>query len=282
MSNIALRSIDPAPYVTSPPPAPRDTGPAPMLQWVQVSQLRVDPSYQRDITPDGRRSILSIIRSFDWRRFAPVVVAPVEGGLYAVIDGQHRATAAAALGIEQVPCQVVIADRRAQADAFAAINGGATKVSTVSLYHARVAAGDPEALAVAEVCEAAEVIVLRSNRVSSLLKRGETVAPAALFEGLRRHGRDTLITSLQCITQTSDGNPGCINRPTVAALGAVLSGRPDWRDRGGALLDAFDDYVFSEEANEARKEALGGGLTLQAALAARVATYLAARIGGEA
>lgn len=259
MTAILLRAIDPAPYVTSQPPAPRDAGPAPMLQWITIDQLRVDSSYQRDITPDGRRSILSIIRAFDWRRFAPVVVAPIEGGLFAVIDGQHRTTAAAALGIEQVPCQVVVADRRAQADAFAAINGSATKVSTMSLYHARVAAGDPEALAVSGVCEAAEVIVLRSNRVSSLLKRGETVAPAALFDGLRRHGRDTLITALQCITQTSDGNPGQINRPVVGAVGGVLSSRPDWRESGGALLDAFDDFSFADEATEARKEAIGGG-----------------------
>ena len=36
-----------------------------------------------------------IAEQFDWRLFAPVIVAPIEGGLFAVIDGQHRTHAAA-------------------------------------------------------------------------------------------------------------------------------------------------------------------------------------------
>jgi ParB-like chromosome segregation protein Spo0J len=40
---------------------------------------------------------------------APVVVSPVERGKFAIIDGQHRTTSAAILGVECVPCQIVIA-----------------------------------------------------------------------------------------------------------------------------------------------------------------------------
>lgn len=119
----------------------KDPGAAPMLQWVPIAQLRVDPTYQRDITAEGRRSVLAIAKAFDWCKFAPLIVAPIEGGHYAVIDGQHRATAAALRKIESVPCEVVIADRAKQASAFAAINGQVTKLSSMAIYHARVSSG---------------------------------------------------------------------------------------------------------------------------------------------
>lgn len=61
------------------------------------------------------------------RQFAPIIGAPIEGGQWAIVDGQHRTTAAVLRGIEKVPCQVVQADRIQQAAAFAAVNGSVTK-----------------------------------------------------------------------------------------------------------------------------------------------------------
>src|SRR6185503_19283784 len=98
-------------------------GPAPMLQWLNIDQLVVDPSYQRPIIGKGRRNVDRIARAFSWSCFAPVVVSPVEGGKFAIIDGQHRTTAAALVGFDSVPCQIVIAALEQQAAAFKAING---------------------------------------------------------------------------------------------------------------------------------------------------------------
>src|SRR5437868_11859154 len=84
--------------------APRDIGPAPDLRWLPIDRLVIDDSYQRPIAFAGRRNINAIANAFDWRRFSPVIVAPVEGGSYAIVDGQHRTTAAAAIGITSVPC----------------------------------------------------------------------------------------------------------------------------------------------------------------------------------
>jgi hypothetical protein len=67
--------------------------------------------------------------SAEWAKFSPVIVAPVEGGMFSIIDGQHRATAAMLRGIEKVPCEIVHIDRARQAEAFAAINGNITRVS---------------------------------------------------------------------------------------------------------------------------------------------------------
>src|SRR5271155_3794699 len=86
-------------------------GAAPMLQWLKITDLVVDPAYQRPIIGKGRQNVDRIAREFSWSCFAPVVVSPVEGGKFAIIDGQHRTTSAAMLGFESVPCQIVIAAR---------------------------------------------------------------------------------------------------------------------------------------------------------------------------
>jgi hypothetical protein len=92
-------------------PKAASPGAVPMLQWLKVADLVVDPAYQRPIVGQGRRNVDRIAREFSWSCFAPVVVSPVEGGKFAIIDGQHRTTAAAILGLETIPCQIVIAAR---------------------------------------------------------------------------------------------------------------------------------------------------------------------------
>ena len=70
-------------------PATIEAGPAPMLQWLAIAALVVDPAYQRPIARAGRRNVTKIAAGFTWSKFAPVVVAPIEGGRYAIIDGQR-------------------------------------------------------------------------------------------------------------------------------------------------------------------------------------------------
>src|ERR1700733_13114921 len=109
-------------------------GAVPMLQWMKIADLVVDPAYQRPIAGKGRLNVDQIARSFSWSCFSPVVVSPVEGGKFAIIDGQHRTTSAAILGFDSVPCQIVIAAREEQAAAFKAINGTTTPISQMALH----------------------------------------------------------------------------------------------------------------------------------------------------
>jgi hypothetical protein len=55
-------------------------GAVPMLQWMKIADLVVDPAYQRPIAGKGRLNVDQIARSFSWSCFSPVVVSPVEGG----------------------------------------------------------------------------------------------------------------------------------------------------------------------------------------------------------
>jgi ParB-like nuclease domain len=69
-------------------------GPAPFLEWIETDKLVVDVTYQREIGRRGATNVNQIAENFDWSKFAPVIVAPVEGGQFAIVDGQHRTTAA--------------------------------------------------------------------------------------------------------------------------------------------------------------------------------------------
>ncbi|WP_034467956.1 ParB/Srx family N-terminal domain-containing protein [Afipia sp. P52-10] len=221
-------------------------GPAPFLEWIKVDRLVVDDVYQREIGRRGTINVNQIAEFFDWSKFAPVIVAPVEGGKFAIVDGQHRTTAAMLRGLEEVPCQVVQADRAQQAAAYAAVNGSITKTTAQQLYHAKLAAKDATALALAAVCSAAGVEILRKNLVRSDIKVGQTYAVTALSRCLAIYGRDTLITALQCITQTADGNPGFVRATIVEALCEVLHNVPEWRDSGSVLLTTMDKFKFAD------------------------------------
>ena len=75
-----------------------------------------------------------------------------------------------------------------------------------------------DALRLAEVCAAAGVEIVRRSLVQSQIKVGQTQAVGALSRCLTLYGRDTLITALQCITQTADGNAGFVRSTIVEAL----------------------------------------------------------------
>ena len=227
-------------------PSAVSSGPAPMLQWLKIADLVVDPTYQRPILGKGRKNVDQIARSFSWSCFAPVVVSPIEGGKFAIIDGQHRTTAAALAGFETVPCQVVIAAQQEQAAAFKAINGITTAISPMALQAAALVAEEPWAVAIADVCARADVELLRYPVPTDKQSPGQTMAVGALSQCLKQYGPDTLITALQCVTQTKNNQAGILSARIIKALCAVLHEQQDWRDSGLALLDAFDRIDLKE------------------------------------
>jgi ParB-like nuclease domain len=221
-------------------------GPAPILEWIKIDHLVVDTDYQREIGRRGAINVNQIAEHFDWSKFAPVVIAPVEGGLFAIVDGQHRTTAAMLRKIERVPCQIVQADRAQQAAAYAAVNGNITKTTAQQLYHAKLAANDPDALEISKICSSADVEVIRRNIPQSKLKVGQTQAIVSITRCAKLYGRDTLITALQCITQTADGNAGFVKATIIEALCQALHDVPAWRDAGDTLLRVMDKFRFPD------------------------------------
>ena len=226
-------------------------GAVPMLQWMKIADLVVDPAYQRPIRGKGRLNVDQIARSFSWSCFSPVVVSPVEGGKFAIIDGQHRTTAAAILGIECVPCQIVIAAPEEQAAAFKAINATTTPISQMALHAAALVANDPLAIQIAHVCACADVELLRYPVAVGKQRPGQTMAAGAIAGCLKRYGEATLIAALQCVTRTSNNKAGALSARTIKALCFVLHRNPSWPDEGAALLEVFDsiDLMAIQDAS---------------------------------
>jgi ParB-like nuclease domain len=249
-------------------------GAAPILQWLQIGDLIVDPAYQRPIVGKGRRNVNRIAREFSWSCFAPVVVAPLEGGKFAIIDGQHRTTAAALVGFESVPCQIVIAAHAEQAAAFKAINGIVTPISRMALHAAALVAQEPGAVQLANVCARAEVELLRYPVPIEKQAAGQTMAIGAIAQCLKHYGEETLITALQCVTQTTNNQPGTLSARIVKALCDVLDGDTKRRDSGLALLEAFDAIDLIALQSTALVEAAVKKISPVQALAERIRSEL--------
>lgn len=216
-------------------------GPVPQLLWIELPQLRIDDTYQRGISTAGRKQVRSIARNFRWTHFAPVIVAPIEGGLFAIIDGQHRCHAARLRGIKSVPCMVVQADGEEQARAFSAVNMQQTAVRPPAVHKARLAAGDATAVRLAEICAEAGVRIV-DNTPANRMKRGETVAVMALYNMERLYERETVVAALSAIVQVGEGNVGMLKVEPIAAYCDVFARRQDFRadERALDVLDGFD------------------------------------------
>lgn len=221
-------------------------GPAPVLNWIDIEKLVVDGEYQRGISRRGAANIALIAEHFDWSKFAPVIVAPVEGGLFAIVDGQHRTTAAMLRGLTSVPCQIVQADRAKQAAAYAAVNGNVTKTTYTQLFHAKIAAGDERTKIVAAICLDASVNVIRTNTTQSNMKVGQTSAVNALMRCQDLYGGGVLLSALKCITKTADGNPGYLRSTVIEALCMVLHDHPDWQQPEEMLLKHMEKFSFPD------------------------------------
>ena len=195
----------------------KSIGRRPDLVMLPVDRLVVDDTYQRPITPQGRSNILRIIETFDWRKFAPLIVVPVEDGLYAIIDGQHRATAALMHPqIDLVPCMVIEATTEDAAACFAAINGAVTTMQLGQMFHARVASGELLARSVHALCERAGVRVLRAKAGADAYRVGDTLAIGSIEALVKRHGESAVETALTAIS--ANGNAGMLRADVIKAV----------------------------------------------------------------
>lgn len=248
-----LRVIDPEPFkrlLDGLSMRKLDDVERPLLQWIKISLLVVDDGYQRDVMKYGRRNVVNIAREFDWSKFSTVIVSPVHGGCYAIIDGQHRTTAAACRGITEVPCEVIVADARKQAQSFAAINSNITKMTSIQVHAARVAAGDSGAVYLEKVCADGGVRLLRYPIEAKKIKVGDTNAVVQIKQALERYGEKALRTSLQCITKTRDGNPGMVRGIVVLALCQVLERNPSFMNHQ-RVVEQFNSFHFKKAYNDA-------------------------------
>ncbi len=252
-----------------------DFGAAPLLQWIKLAELVVDDAYQRPIGRLGKRTIQRIAAEFAWSRFAPVIVSPVEGGLYAIVDGQHRATAAALVGIAAVPCQVIVASVAEQAASFSAINGNVTRIHRMALHRAAVAAGEAGAVTIERVAVAAGVRILRYPKSELNQEPGETMAVAAIERAVARHGEATVVLALRAVVETRNRVKGGLLGPIITAVTEAVAKLPaaDLAEPG-RVIAAFERINVIREYGLASAAKRPPGMPIATALAGRLSAAL--------
>lgn len=203
--------------------------------WTNPSGLLVDSRYQREIGKPGERRIRQIARAFDWGKFAPLLVVRLEGSeVYSIIDGQHRAAAAAAAarGIESVPCFVLSLPVERQALTFLAINSEGARISSGALWYARAAAGDKEAQDTINLCQAAGVRILRYPLEAANRKPTDTLAPLVISDMLKSHGFDVAKRTLEVLVDAGElRNRVMLTRIFIRAVALILKHNKQWIDK---------------------------------------------------
>jgi len=181
-------------------------GAAPILQWIEIEQLVVDDSYQRELRRANWTAIRKIAATFRWSMFSPVFVAPVEGGGYAIIDGQHRTHAAAMCGFKQVPCQIVLMTREEQAASFAAVNGVVTQVTPFQLLKAGIAAGEEWAVTADEIAKEGGCQLMTSNGSRDSKRPGRIYGVKSFLAFVERRPRAAIVAALRHLMSTEGYN----------------------------------------------------------------------------
>lgn len=227
----AIEAVDP----------PSAFGPPSNFMWVDIDQLRIDPSYQREMREASVKRIREIAGGFTWRLFRTIMVARVAPQVYAVIDGQHRVMAALLAGLTKVPAELVVADRAQQAAAFSAINTRVTRVHSMGAFRAEVAAGDPDAIAIQEACLAAAVRVLSYPVQRASQQVGDTMSIGALRQVYKASGADVLTLVLRCITSGNKPRPGAVSSAAIQGIHDSIKNAPAWLAKRDTLPAVFAD-----------------------------------------
>jgi hypothetical protein len=186
MSNV--RPVQPL-NLPQTPRAPVLDIPQPTFAHVAPRELQVDEKYQRALSERSVKLIMKIVEKWDWAQYKPPIVAKV-GEAWHVVDGQHTAIAAATHGgFATIPVMIISAiDTESRARAFVGHNQNRLNVTPIQIFHAAVAAGDPDALTVAQVCERARVTLRATPPSDGRYAAGETMSISALRVLVNRRG----------------------------------------------------------------------------------------------
>lgn len=162
-----------------------DPGEVPVLDWISKELIDVDHAYQR---PEDQARAEKIARSFSWSKFGAIVVVPKPDGRYAILDGQHRAAAAKMHPmVDHLPAVLMpsVHGVTAEANSFIGLNAERKAVSGLELFHAKLAAGDEDAVTLDQVAQRAGVTVPRYPGSNN---PGETIAVNAIQALIGRRG----------------------------------------------------------------------------------------------
>jgi hypothetical protein len=234
-------------------PATLPRGARPEMMWVRLADCVIDRRYQRPLTGKGRSAIQRMANGWSWMRFQPIVVAPLDDGRLAIVDGQHRAHAAALCGLSTLPAMVVQMGFEDQARGFAAMNRDRITLQPLQLFHADLAVGDVNAVAVRDAVEAAGCRIATSLPSAAFRVPGTVYALSVIRRMVRQSEAPAVTIGLSAIRRSEAGAlPGAYDGNLLAIWLPALA-----RDQRFLRLDlasVFDGICFDTLRDAARRE----------------------------
>jgi hypothetical protein len=204
---------------------PPPIGSMPSIEWVHVSSLSVDPTYQRSIDNVASQRLISTIASkFDWRLCAPLVVSRRSDESKVIIDGQHRWAAAIRRGdLLQLPCCIFTYDNpEDEARMFIVANRARKQMSRLDDFHAAVVAGDEDTLEILRLVQEAGLNVTR-HLSAKRWQPGEVAFTSSIATKLRQHGPAIVSGALTNIAEAFEGEILTYGTSIFLALVKVLA-----------------------------------------------------------
>lgn len=253
------------------------TNSPPTLMWIDPTELRVDETYQRNLSRKSIRLITRIIREFNWSHYkSPIVAKDEETNTYYVIDGQHTAIACATMASKnpkfgKIPISVVDAETLAdRAKGFISHNQNRINVLPVQLHYSSLVAGDAQAIEIDTVCRNAGITILKTPPTNGRFKVGETWALGSIRSLIKRYSADSATLVLSCLTRAGRAP---IRADEMKALATILiEMKSASADDAVAMLMAlpYDDALYA-----ARSVVASSGVRITEALATVYAQHLA-------
>lgn len=253
----------------------RNPGHPPDVVLIDIEKLNINERYQRSIFSKRSKSLIQkIAATFDWCFFQPLSVSDAGGGMYNVLDGQHRLAGARLNGhIRSLPCYLLKLDGvKQEARAFVGLNEQKVTLTPLSSFHGRVVAGDPDALRLKAVLDDCVMVVPKTPRSQSHLKSHEVQAISTLLGLLKKYNDRPIKRALIMLKKVYEGKPGQMRRSIIGALCAIFDAHKDLNEEilEGILLKT----TSAELEKEARAyQAVEGGTSHQAVIKALTNRY---------
>lgn len=237
-----------------------DLGAKPRVVWLDLGLLTIDKRYQRDIGEGGRAHVAQILKSFNWNCYQPIIVTENADGTYPVIDGQHRLEAAKRHPlIDSLPCYIIDAPEVSkQAQIFVAVNSNRRGLTSAQRFWASHAAGEASAVALADICKANGVTILRGppgTQIPPLAILGPLVCQRLVV----KFGARALREAITLLAESHATTPGAFRSSTIGALVRIAADKAGYSREGlRRVLVATD---LSKLLGEAASLISGGGVS---------------------
>jgi uncharacterized ParB-like nuclease family protein len=208
---------------------------------IQVSQLKIDSTYQRSI----RRLLVNKIKQeFDDRLAGALVVSKRDNGYY-VLDGQHRFVAMRELGVKDAVCLVLFDLTPAEeARMFDYYNTNRTGLSSYDIHRAKVRYEDPDALKISQI------LAKYGFNLTNYNEKNCIAAVATVYGLFRKLGEVDFDRTIKLLRETWNGLSTSIDKKMLQGMQTVMlkAGKLINDDEFVAKLKPIDPLTIARKA----------------------------------